>query len=108
MSSTSTVTSTSKRSSGKKEKDLADLFLHGIKDIYYAEKKLTKAIPKLIKAAQSQDLIDALSKHLKETQEHVDKVEEIFGLLNQNPKATRCDAIDGHCGRSEQHPGGFW
>ena len=57
---------------------LAELFLHGIKDIYYAEKKLTKALPKMIKAAKSQDLIDALTGHLKETEEHVEKVEEIF------------------------------
>ena len=78
-----------------KQKDLSDLFLHGIQDIYYAEKKLTKALPKMIKAAQSQDLVDALSNHLAETQEHVTKVEQVFALLDQKPKATKCDAIDG-------------
>jgi ferritin-like metal-binding protein YciE len=83
------------KSSAKKEKDLADLFLHGIQDIYYAEKKLTKAMPKMIKAAKSQDLIDALTDHLGETEEHVDKVEQIFGLLDKPVKAKKCDAIDG-------------
>jgi ferritin-like metal-binding protein YciE len=74
---------------------LAELFLHGLKDIYYAEKKLTKALPKMIKAAQSSELSGALSDHLEETQEHVSKVERVFALLDQTPKSTTCDAIDG-------------
>ena len=78
-----------------KHKDLSDLFLHGIQDIYYAEKKLTKALPKMIEAAQSHELAGALSNHLAETQEHVTKVERVFALLDKKPKATKCDAIDG-------------
>jgi len=78
-----------------KQKNLADLFLHGIQDIYYAEKKLTKALPKMAKAADSPDLQKALNDHLGETQEHVTKVEQVFALLDEKPKATKCDAIDG-------------
>lgn len=93
---------TAKRSSAGKEKDLADLFLHGLKDIYYAEKKLTKALPKMIKVAQSQDLADALTSHLQETEEHVQKVEKVFSLLDETPKAVKCEAIDGIVAEAEE------
>ena len=76
-------------------KGLAALFLHGIKDIYYAEKRLTKALPKLINAAKSEDLVEALTDHLTETEEHVRKVERVFSLLKLEPSGTKCDAIDG-------------
>jgi ferritin-like metal-binding protein YciE len=97
-----TVPAAAKRSAAGKEKDLADLLLHGLKDIYYAEKKLTKALPKMIKVAQSQDLVDALESHLKETEEHVTKVEKAFSLLDQAPKAVKCDAIDGIIAEAEE------
>ena len=74
---------------------LAELFLHGLKDIYYAEKKLTKALPKMIKAAQAGELSAALSDHLEETQEHVTKLERVFSLMDQTAKSTKCEAIDG-------------
>jgi len=79
----------------KGQKGLADLFVHGIKDMYYAEKKIYKALPKMIKAAQSKELSEALSSHRDETQEHISKLEEIFDLLNLPNKGTKCDAIDG-------------
>ncbi len=91
-----------KRGAAGKEKDLSDLFMHGLKDIYYAEKKLTKALPKMIKVAQSQDLADALTSHLQETEEHVQKVEKVFGLLDETPKAVKCDAIDGIVAEAEE------
>jgi ferritin-like metal-binding protein YciE len=94
MSSTATHNVASSRVV-KTESGLADLFLHGIKDIYYAEKKLTKALPKMIKAAKAADLVKALTSHLKETEEHVTKVEQIFALLHKTPQAKKCDAIDG-------------
>ncbi len=78
-----------------KGKGLADLFLHGIQDIYYAEKKLTAALPKMIKAAKSQDLVDALTGHLSETEEHVQIVQEIFQSIGKPAKAKKCEAIDG-------------
>ena len=99
---TDNSTTTTKPSAGatrmqgsNKSKGLADLFLHGIQDIYYAEKKLTKALPKMIKAAKSQDLIDVLSSHVKETEEHVEMMEEIFQSIGKPIKAKKCEAIDG-------------
>ena len=84
-----------KKADSMREQGLAELFLHGLKDIYYAEKKLTKAIPKMIKASQSGELSAALNAHLEETTEHVTKVERVFALLDMTAKSTKCDAIDG-------------
>jgi len=89
------------RGAPDKTKGLSELFLHGIQDIYYAERKLTKALPKMIKVARSQDLIDALTGHLAETEEHVTKVEHIFGYLGKPIKAKRCEAIDGIVAEAE-------
>ncbi|MBG1232413.1 ferritin-like domain-containing protein [Aestuariivirga litoralis] len=74
---------------------LSDLFVHGLKDIYYAEKKIEKSLPKLIKAAQSHNLTEALTDHLAETTEHVAKLEKIFAVLDMKPMATKCAAIEG-------------
>ena len=95
LSQSATQTASMRSSTDQGSKGLAALFLHGVKDIYYAEKKLTKALPKMIKAAKSQDLIDALTSHLGETEEHVRKVEQVFSHLGLEPSATKCDAIDG-------------
>jgi ferritin-like metal-binding protein YciE len=76
-------------------KTLEDLFEHAIKDIYYAEKKIYKALPKLIKAAHDDGLRQALENHRGETEEHIAKVEQIFRLMGKPPKAKKCDAIDG-------------
>lgn len=90
-----------KAEAAKVQKGLSDLLLHGLKDIYYAEKKLTVVPPKTMKAAQSQELINALSSHLDETHEHVKKVGDFFDLLNQPPKAVKCEAIDGIVAEAE-------
>ena len=80
---------------GSGSKTLEDLFLHGIQDIYYVEKKLTNALPKIIKAASAPELVKALTKHLAETQEHVSTVEKVFSLLQKAPKSKKCAAMDG-------------
>jgi ferritin-like metal-binding protein YciE len=79
----------------KKDKDLNDLFLDTLKDIYYAENKILKALPKMAKAAQAQDLQSAFRKHLAETQGQVKRLERIFADLDQAPKGKKCPAIDG-------------
>src|SRR5882757_2156445 len=76
-------------------KTLLELFLESLGDMYYAEKQLTKAIPKLAKAATHDDLTDALESHLLETVEHVRKVEQIFEAFNRPPKTKKCAAILG-------------
>jgi ferritin-like metal-binding protein YciE len=75
--------------------DLSDLFEHALKDIYYAEKKIYKSLPKMIKAAQDPALKDGLSSHRDETAGQIEVLEEVFAILGQRPKAEKCDAIDG-------------
>ena len=71
------------------------LFEDELKDIYWAEKALTKAIPKMIKNATSEELVEALENHLAETEEHVSRVEEVFGLLEKKATAKKCEAMEG-------------
>jgi ferritin-like metal-binding protein YciE len=77
------------------EKTLKDLFEDHLKDIYYAEKKILTAIPKMMKAAQSGELKTAFEKHLSQTEGQVQRLEEIFGLIDVKPKGKTCPAIDG-------------
>ena len=77
------------------EKTLQDLFLDTLKDIYFAEKQILKALPKMAKAAQSPDLQAGFEKHLEETQGQVERLEEIFEAMNQPARGKTCDAILG-------------
>src|SRR6478609_3003442 len=74
---------------------LMEFFLDEIKDIYWAEKKLVTSIPKMAKAAGSQELKDALNDHLESTREHVNRLENVFDLLGEKPQAKKCDAMEG-------------
>lgn len=85
-----TVKATSKAASG-----LTELFEDGLKDIYFAEKALTKALPKMIKNATSPELVDAITNHLTETEEQVVKLEKVFKLIGKKAEAKKCDAILG-------------
>jgi ferritin-like metal-binding protein YciE len=71
------------------------MFEDGIKDMYWVEKALTKAIPKMVKKTVSPELADALNQHLAVTEKHVQKVERVFKLLNKTPKAVKCVAMAG-------------
>jgi ferritin-like metal-binding protein YciE len=77
------------------EKDLSGLFLDTLKDIYYAEKQIYKALPKLAKAAQSDKLRAAFEKHHDETEGHIERLEQIFELLDKPARGKKCDAIEG-------------
>ena len=79
----------------KPAKQLGDLFEDLLKDIFYAEKKILTALPKMAKAAQSPDLKAAFEKHEGETQGQVERLEKVFGLLDQSPKGKKCEAIEG-------------
>jgi ferritin-like metal-binding protein YciE len=87
----------SKKSAAKSSdaKGLADLFEHGLKDMYYAEKKILRSLPKMIKAAQDPDLKQALESHRDETMTHIDTLETVFDMISKRAKAEKCDAIDG-------------
>ena len=74
---------------------LLKLFEDELKDIYWAEKALTKAIPKMIEKATAEELVEALTAHLKETEEHVKRVEMVFESMDKKPVAKKCEAMEG-------------
>ena len=78
-----------------KEKLLNDLFLDTLKDIYFAEKKILSALPKMAKAAQSPKLKAAFEKHMGETEGQVERLEQVFASIDESPKGKTCDAIMG-------------
>src|SRR6476619_7967916 len=78
-----------------REKELKDLFLDTLKDIYFAEKKILSALPKMAKAAQSPNLKAAFEKHLGETEGQVDRLEQVFTSIDETAKGKTCDAIMG-------------
>jgi ferritin-like metal-binding protein YciE len=77
------------------EKTLDDLFLDTLKDIYFAEKQIVKALPKMAKAAQSPELKAGFEKHLEETEGHVERLVQVFELLGKPARGKTCDAILG-------------
>jgi ferritin-like metal-binding protein YciE len=79
----------------KQPKTLDDLFHETLKDIYYAEKKILTALPKMAKAAQSDELRAAFEKHHGETEGQVARLEKVFALIEQPAKGKKCDAIEG-------------
>jgi ferritin-like metal-binding protein YciE len=81
--------------SRQQEKQLDELFHEALKDIYYAEKKLLTALPKMARAAQSEQLAAAFEKHAQETEGHVERLEEVFAMVDETPKGKTCDAING-------------
>jgi ferritin-like metal-binding protein YciE len=76
-------------------KTLDDLFHDTLKDIYFAEKKILAALPKMAKAAQNEDLQAAFDKHIGETEGQIERLEEVFGEIEQKPQTKTCDAILG-------------
>ena len=75
--------------------NLRGLLIDGLKDIYWAEKALTTALPKLVKNATASDLAYALKNHLEETKNHVTKLEEVFISLDEKASARKCVAMEG-------------
>jgi ferritin-like metal-binding protein YciE len=74
---------------------LKELFIDGLKDIYWAEKHLVKALPKMSKNATSEELKAAFDAHTAETEEHVSRLEEIFGMIGEKAQAKKCAAMEG-------------
>lgn len=77
------------------EKDLNALFLDTLKDIYYAEKQIYKSLPKMAKAAVSEQLRAAFERHHDETEVQIERLEQIFELLGKPARGKKCDAIEG-------------
>ncbi len=88
---------TKKQPSREQQNDpmLEEFFKDSLKDIYWAEKHLTKALPKLAKAATSEELKNAFNEHLEVTQTHVTKLEQVFEMVGEKPVAKKCDAMEG-------------
>ena len=82
--------------------DLDDLFVHTLKDIYFAERQIVKALPKMVKAAQSEDLAKAFDSHLAETKEQVSRLEEVFKALGKKAEGEECPAIEGILKEAEE------
>lgn len=74
---------------------LRETFLHELADVYDAEKQLLKALPKMAKAAEHEELKQGIEEHLEQTQEHVKRVEEVFEAMDEKAKAKKCKAMMG-------------
>lgn len=74
---------------------LHDVYVHELKDLYSAEKQITEALPKMVKAASEQSLKDAFSQHLDQTQGHLQRVRQILDELDENPGNVKCDGMEG-------------
>lgn len=86
---------TKKSTKPETEPALMELFIDEIKDIYWAEKHLVKALPKMKKAATTDQLADAFAAHLEETKVHVERLEQVFELLEEKARGKKCDAMEG-------------
>jgi ferritin-like metal-binding protein YciE len=75
--------------------ELHEFFMDAIKDIYWAEKALTKALPKMAKAATTDELQQAFEEHQTQTEEHVSRLEQVFDLLGEKAEAKKCEAMAG-------------
>jgi len=90
-----------------KEKTLEDLFHDTLKDIYYAERKILKALPKMARAASSPDLKAAFEKHKDETEGHVERLQQVFELMGKRAQGKTCEAIEGIIAEGEEIIEGF-
>ena len=77
------------------EDGLRKLLTDAVKDLYWAENHLVKALPKMAKSASSAKLSQAILDHLEQTKTHVERLEQVFEALNKNPQAKKCDAMEG-------------
>ncbi|MTH61854.1 ferritin-like domain-containing protein [Paracoccus litorisediminis] len=77
------------------QKSLSDLLEHGLKDMYYAEKKIYRALPKMIRKADHPELKRALEEHRAETEGQIQSLETVFELLGKRARGEKCEAIDG-------------
>ncbi|MCG6205977.1 ferritin-like domain-containing protein [Rhodopseudomonas sp. HC1] len=72
-----------------------DMLLHGLRDIYYAEQQITKALPTMIEQATNRDLAAGLKAHLEETEKQIERLDQVFKKLGEKPSGIDCPAIDG-------------
>ncbi len=85
-----------------KEKTLSDLFHDTLRDIYFAEKQILKALPKLRRAATNEELQSAFEKHKEQTEEHVARLEQVFEIIRKPARGKTCEAIKGIIDEGEE------
>ena len=88
-------TSKSENGSEQESSQLEKLFTDSLKDIYWAEKQLTKALPKMKKAATTDELKSAIEEHLAQTEKHITRLEQVFEMCGKKVQAKKCDAMEG-------------
>jgi ferritin-like metal-binding protein YciE len=76
-------------------KSMTDLFMHGLKDLYYAENQIAKALPDMIEKATNAQLKAGFEKHLSETEGQIHRLQQVFEMMDAEPKGDKCPAIDG-------------
>ena len=84
------------------EKTLNDLFYDTLKDIYYAERQVLKALPKMARAAQAPELKAAFEKHKEETEGHVERLQQVFEIIGKRAQGKTCEAIQGIIAEGEE------
>lgn len=84
------------------EKTLNDLFHETLRDIYYAERKILKALPKMARSARSEKLKNAFEKHRDETEGHIERLQQVFEIIGKNPRGKTCQAIEGIVEEAEE------
>ena len=84
------------------EKTLNDLFYDTLRDIYYAERKILKALPKMARAAQSEELKTAFKKHEQETESQIERLQQVFEIIGKAARGKTCDAIEGIIAEGEE------
>ncbi|MCW3119397.1 MAG: hypothetical protein JWM28_3479 [Chitinophagaceae bacterium] len=97
---TKSSSKTAKKSAAKRVEPISssrlqEFFIDSLKDIYWAEKHLTKALPKMQKAATTAQLQEAIEMHLGQTMDHVTRLEQVFEIVGEKPVAKKCDAMEG-------------
>jgi len=95
MATKTPATSTSEQSNGKKDNLLEKFFLDQLKDIYYAEQQMLKALNDMKAACTTEELEDAFEDHRKQTEKQVKRLDKVFQLLNEKPEGKKCEAMDG-------------
>jgi ferritin-like metal-binding protein YciE len=84
-------------------KTMEDLFVETLKDIYYAEKQILKALPGMVKKAGDKKLKDALETHRQETEGQIDRLEQVFKLMEVPARGKKCEAIEGILAEAKEH-----
>ncbi|MGH9530318.1 MAG: ferritin-like domain-containing protein [Terriglobales bacterium] len=89
------------------DKSLKDLYLDELRDLYNAENQLVKALPKMAKAATSEELSSGFEEHLEQTKGHVQRLEQIFESLGESPKGKKCAGMEGLVKEGSELPDDF-